>query len=52
MRAELGLGMGARVGEKGCLVVDRHQTSIPGLFAAGDVVVGLDQMRRVGSFCN
>ena len=29
----------------GCLVVDSHQrTNIPGLFAAGDVVKGLDQI--------
>jgi len=28
-----------------CLVVDDHlETTVPGLFAAGDVVVGLDQI--------
>ncbi|MBA3676199.1 MAG: NAD(P)/FAD-dependent oxidoreductase [Sphingosinicella sp.] len=32
-------------GESGCIVVDDHQrTSIPGLYAAGDVVLGLDQI--------
>lgn len=31
--------------ESGCIVVDDHQrTSIPGLYAAGDVVIGLDQI--------
>ncbi len=36
---------GARLGENGCIAVDRHQrTSIPGLYAAGDVVIGLDQI--------
>jgi thioredoxin reductase (NADPH) len=32
-------------GETGCIVVDSHQrTSVPGLYAAGDVVLGLDQI--------
>jgi thioredoxin reductase (NADPH) len=36
---------GAKLGENGCISVDRHQrTSIPGLYAAGDVVIGLDQI--------
>ena len=36
---------GARAAEDGCLEVDDHQrTSVPGLFAAGDVVKGLDQI--------
>ena len=31
--------------ETGCIVVDSHQrTSVPGLYAAGDVVLGLDQI--------
>lgn len=35
----------ARLGEKGCITVDDHQrTSVPGLYAAGDVVIGLDQI--------
>ena len=37
--------IGARLGEKGCIAVDSHQrTSVPGLYAAGDVVIGLDQI--------
>lgn len=37
--------LGARLGEKGCVAVDDHQrTSVPGLYAAGDVVIGLDQI--------
>ena len=36
---------GARASADGCLEVDEHQeTSVPGLFAAGDVVKGLDQI--------
>lgn len=37
--------LGARVGEDGRLFVDAHQkTSVPGLYAAGDVVRGLNQI--------
>lgn len=37
--------LGAKLGEKGCVAVDDHQrTSVPGLYAAGDVVIGLDQI--------
>jgi thioredoxin reductase (NADPH) len=37
--------VGARLGENGCVATDSHQrTSIPGLYAAGDVVIGLDQI--------
>ena len=37
--------LGARTGEDGCLVVDPHQqTSVSGLYAAGDVVRGLNQI--------
>jgi thioredoxin reductase (NADPH) len=37
--------LGAKLGEKGCVAVDDHQrTSIAGLYAAGDVVIGLDQI--------
>jgi len=44
-RSELAVGIGAKVSKEGCLVVDRHQrTEIPGLYAAGDVVLGLDQI--------
>ncbi len=45
IRSELAVAAGARASEDGCLEVDSHQrTSIPGLFAAGDVVKGLDQI--------
>lgn len=44
-RSELAVAAGARTNEQGCLEVDDHlQTTVPGLFAAGDVVVGLDQI--------
>ena len=37
--------VGAKLAANGCLVTDAHQrTSIPGLYAAGDVVLGLDQI--------
>ena len=37
--------VGARLGEDGCIGVDSHQrTSVPGVYAAGDVVIGLDQI--------
>jgi thioredoxin reductase (NADPH) len=40
----------ARVGDDGCLVVDAHQaTSVPGLYAAGDVVRGLNQIAVAGA---
>jgi thioredoxin reductase (NADPH) len=36
---------GAKLGKNGCISVDTHQrTSVPGLYAAGDVVIGLDQI--------
>jgi thioredoxin reductase (NADPH) len=42
---ELAQGLGARVGEDGRLFVDAHQTtSVSGLYAAGDVVRGLNQI--------
>lgn len=45
IRSELAVAAGARASGDGCLEVDDHQrTSIPGLFAAGDVVKGLDQI--------
>jgi thioredoxin reductase (NADPH) len=41
---ELALQLGAEL-KDGVLVVDSHQrTSVPGLYAAGDVVLGLDQI--------
>ena len=37
--------VGARLNEQGCIGVDAHQrTNVPGLYAAGDVVIGLDQI--------
>ena len=45
IRSELAGQVGARRSDDGCLTVDAHQrTDIPGLFAAGDVVLGLDQI--------
>jgi len=45
IRSELAVGAGARGDSSGCLEVDDHQrTSLPGLFAAGDVAKGLDQI--------
>jgi thioredoxin reductase (NADPH) len=45
MRSELAQQMGAASTEEGCVRVDTHQrTSVPGLYAAGDVVLGLDQI--------
>lgn len=43
--AELAQGLGARLAGDGRLEVDLHQaTSVPGLYAAGDVVRGLNQI--------
>jgi thioredoxin reductase (NADPH) len=45
IRSELAAEAGAATSADGCLVVDAHQqTNVPGLFAAGDVVKGLDQI--------
>jgi thioredoxin reductase (NADPH) len=45
IRSSLAVQAGARADEAGCLEVDSHQqTSLPGLFAAGDVAKGLDQI--------
>ncbi|USI75031.1 NAD(P)/FAD-dependent oxidoreductase [Sphingomonas morindae] len=45
IRSHLAIEAGARASGDGCLEVDDHQrTSVPGLFAAGDVVKGLDQI--------
>ena len=43
---ELAEQVGAELSEEtGCILVDDHQrTSVPGLYAAGDVVLGLDQI--------
>lgn len=45
IRSELAIELGADATEEGCLIVGDHlETSVPGLFAAGDVVLGLDQI--------
>jgi thioredoxin reductase (NADPH) len=45
VRSRLAIELGAKVTEEGCLVIDAHQrTSVPGLYAAGDVVIGVDQI--------
>ena len=45
VRSDLAAEAGAVTSADGCLVVDSHQrTNVPGLFAAGDVVKGLDQI--------
>ncbi len=37
--------LGARLNQQGCIGVDAHQrTNVDGLYAAGDVVIGLDQI--------
>jgi thioredoxin reductase (NADPH) len=44
-RSELATGLGARRNKNGNLIVDRHQrTTVPGLYAAGDVVNELSQI--------
>lgn len=44
-RSELAASLGAALSDDGCIVVDAHQrTTIAGLYAIGDVVVGLDQI--------
>ncbi len=45
IRSELAAELGADCSDEGCLLVDAHQrTSVRGLYAAGDVVLGLDQI--------
>lgn len=45
IHSELAKQLGARTTEDGCMVVDSHQrTDVAGLYAAGDVVLGLDQI--------
>jgi thioredoxin reductase (NADPH) len=46
VRTELAGQIGVALsGETGCILVDAHQrTNVPGLYAAGDVVIGLDQI--------
>jgi thioredoxin reductase (NADPH) len=43
--SELAGALGAVLTDEGCIKVDAHQrTSVAGLYAAGDVVIGLDQI--------
>jgi thioredoxin reductase (NADPH) len=45
VRSGLAAKVGAKLTETDCVIVDDHmETNVPGLFAAGDVVVGLDQI--------
>ncbi|QJU60770.1 NAD(P)/FAD-dependent oxidoreductase [Sphingomonas sp. AP4-R1] len=45
IRSELAISLGAEATEDGCLVIDPHQrTTVAGLYAAGDVAKGLDQI--------
>ena len=45
VRSELAEMAGANTSADGCILVDDHlETSVRGLFAAGDVVIGLDQI--------
>lgn len=45
IRSDLALALGARATSEGCIEIDAHQrTSVPGLYAAGDVTRGLDQI--------
>ncbi len=45
IRSELAAQLGAEQTFEGCLTVDKHQrTSVVGVYAAGDVVLGLDQI--------
>ncbi len=44
-QSALATGLGAKIDDQGALVVDKnHQTSVTGLYAAGDVVSELDQI--------
>lgn len=45
IHSDLAKGLGAALTEDGCIRVDAHQrTTVAGLYAAGDVVIGLDQI--------
>ncbi len=45
IRSDLGLALGARHDDAGALIVDDHnRTTVPGLYAAGGVARGLDQI--------
>ena len=45
VRSDLATGLGANANDMGCLIVDAHmRTSVPGLYAVGDVTHDLDQI--------
>jgi thioredoxin reductase (NADPH) len=45
VHCQLAEQVGAHLSENRCIVVDRHmRTSVPNFYAAGDVVIGLDQI--------
>jgi thioredoxin reductase (NADPH) len=45
VHSDLAAALGASLSEDRCIKVDAHQrTSLPGVYAAGDVVIGLDQI--------
>ncbi len=45
IRSGLAASVGATTADAGCIAVDDHQrTSVPSVYAAGDVVLGLDQI--------
>jgi thioredoxin reductase (NADPH) len=45
IRSEVAIALGADATEDGCLIIDAHQrTTVPGVYAAGDVAKGLDQI--------
>jgi thioredoxin reductase (NADPH) len=45
LRSELAISVGAKVDPNGALLVSAHQeTSVPGMYAAGDIVHGLSQV--------
>jgi len=45
LRSALAVSLGAEIDEDGALLVDRYQqTTVPGLYAAGDIVQGLSQV--------
>jgi thioredoxin reductase (NADPH) len=44
-QSKLAAALGVKVTEDRCVIVDAHQRStLPGVYAAGDVVIGLDQI--------
>ncbi len=45
VRSDVAARVGVELSNEGCIRVDDHQrTNLPGLYAAGDVVIGLDQI--------